>query len=164
MTFQKLFLLFFFGITSFISAGVPTIEKTYSKEFYENGHVKSEGWLTMDIKTDYWIYYHPNGVIKAKGHFKNNKKTGYWYFYSEINEKLKEGHYYNGLAEQWWIFYDIANEEETKFQYKKNKKNGFALIYKNNRLIRAEKYKDDTKIGEWTSVIAFKRDNPNVTF
>lgn len=114
--------------------------KQYIKNYYENGTLKSEGWLTNNYKTDYWYFYDKNANLK------------------------KEGHFVKGSAENWWIFYEIGSPYKSKIQFKNNKKNGYALCYKNNELIRAEKYKNDLKIGTWTSLLAFKIDNPDVSF
>ncbi|GAB5398894.1 MAG: hypothetical protein Aureis2KO_04790 [Aureisphaera sp.] len=138
-------------------------EKFYEKAYYSNGQLKAEGWQFMNVKTDYWIYYHRNGNIASKGHYSNNRKNGYWYYYDENGQLTKEGHYKHGSAENWWIFYDIANQKTNKFQYKNNKKNGFCLRYNKKKLIKAERYKNDQKDGEWTSISSFRRDNPGAS-
>lgn len=165
MVLKKSLLLFYFGILcmSYSLAATSLTDKNYQKKYYENGVLQAEGWHTGNAKTDYWYFYHANGTIAKKGSFRSNRKNGYWYYYSEDGELLKEGHYRDGITEGWWIFYDIATQTEKRFQHKNNQKNGYALIYKNNRLRRAEKYKNDSKIGEWTSVFSFKRDNPDVS-
>jgi len=139
-------------------------EKMYSKEYYENGFIKAEGWQMDSSKTGYWIFYHPNGKIASKGHFEKNKRDKYWYFYSKTGELEKEGHFIKGSAENWWIFYEIGTRNKNKFEYKNNLKNGYGLRYKNKRLIKVEKYINDRKEGEWTSISSFRRDNPNVAF
>ncbi|MFC7358039.1 toxin-antitoxin system YwqK family antitoxin [Jejudonia soesokkakensis] len=164
MRFQNSVFFIFFGMVllAFYTSAHP-IEKLYSKSYYSNGTLKAEGWKQMDIKTDYWIFYHENGSIASKGHFDDGKRNGYWYFYDQNRKPVKEGHYKKGSAENWWIFYSEDLKIEHRYQYKFNKKNGFALIYKNGTLIKAEKYKNDKKLGEWTSLAAFKKDNPNAS-
>ncbi len=147
-----------------ISSEIVTVERTYIKEYDTNGRLKAEGWKSMDIKTGYWTFYHQNGEVSFQGHFSNNKKHGYWYCYNKEGQLLKEGHFENGSAEKWWIFYDIAGRNKSKFQFKDNQKNGFALRYKNKRIVKAEEYKNGKKINEWTSITAFRLDNPNVSF
>lgn len=164
MRFQNSVFFIFFGMLSTaIFATPPITEKMYSKSYYSNGNLKAEGWKQMDTKTDYWIFYHKNGPIASKGHFNDGKRNGYWYFYDQNHTLIKEGHYKNENAVNWWVFYSENMNTEHRFQYKFNKKNGFALIYKNGNLIKAEKYKNDKKLGEWTSIAAFKRDNPNAS-
>ncbi|MBW1297507.1 toxin-antitoxin system YwqK family antitoxin [Aquimarina litoralis] len=153
-------LLFFSFQTSY--------QKEYHREYYSDGSIKAEGWKINNQKTDYWYSYYPDGNVLEKGHFKNNKKQGYWYFYSSENKLLKEGHFINNKAEKWWIIYDIAtiNKKDRvtrKFQYRNNKKNGYCLLYKNDKLFKAEKYIDNQKMGEWTDVFSFKKDNPNAS-
>ena len=171
--FKYLFIFVFFGITNAMASSYAITEmipleenpsKLYAKNYYDNGVLKAEGWEIGDMKMGYWIFYYENGQVKSKGHFQNNSKNGYWYFHSEEGAVNKEGHYMSGKAENWWIFYDIANATTTKFQFKNNKKNGYALCYKKNKLKRAEKYEDDIKVGTWTSIYTFKRDNPNASF
>ncbi|MAM27614.1 MAG: hypothetical protein CMC13_01190 [Flavobacteriaceae bacterium] len=161
---QILAMLMFFGMIATIgSANNLSTEKKYQKTFYDTGILKAEGWQIGTVKTDYWYFYHANGQVASKGTFRSNQKEGYWFYYNEEGHLLKEGHYKHGMASGWWIFYDIATHSEKRFQYNQNQKNGYALIYKNNRLRRAEKYHNNTKIGEWTSIFSFKRDNPDVS-
>jgi hypothetical protein len=37
-------------------------------------------------------------------------------------------------------------------------------VYEQNKLRKALRYKHDKKVGEWTSLIRFKIDNPQVNF
>ncbi len=136
--------LIFFG--TIMTSGYASEEKIYIKIYYSNGIIKAEGWQMGAIKTDDWIFYHSNDRVVSKGHIE------------------KEGHYVNGSAEDWWVFYDIESSKTIKFQYRNNLKNGYSLCYKNTKLIKAEKYINDKKVGEWNSFIAFKLDNPGVSF
>lgn len=141
MPIKNQFLFFFFGMvcTAVSVATNPLTEKKYLKEYYTNRTIKAKGWELGTDKTDYWVFYHPNGKIASKGHFSNNTKQGYWYCFSEEGVLVMEGHYALGIAEDWWIFHDIATQTEKRFQYKNNKKHGFALIYNKGRLTQAEK-------------------------
>lgn len=160
------FFILIIGYSFFINQ--PYDQKEYYREFYDNGSIKAEGWKIGSQKVDYWYNYHPNGNISEQGHFRNNKRNGYWFFYSVKNKLTKEGHFTNDKAEKWWIIYDIAagNQKDQitrKYQYQNNKKNGYCLLYKNDKLFKAEKYVDDQKIGEWTDAFSFKKDNPNAS-
>lgn len=142
-------------------------ESTYQKIYDNNGLIKEEGWKVNEEKVGYWYFYHENGEVASQGHFLDNQKNGYWYFYSSEGQKIKEGHFEKNNAEKWWIIYDIAAPTGDgivrKYQFRKNKKNGFCLSYRNNELFKAEKYVDNKKIGEWTDISTFKRDNPNAS-
>ncbi len=137
--------------------------KEYHREYYPTGEIKAEGWIMGEKKINFWIYYHQNGNIAQKGHFLNNQKNGYWFFYSTNNILKKEGHYINDKAEKWWVIYDSTLDLTKKCQYKNNKRDGFCLLYKKNKLFKAERYMSDLKTGEWTDLLSFKKDNPNIS-
>lgn len=139
-----------------------TPKKEYVKNLNEMGTVVSEGWMLNNKKVDFWTFYYDNGSIEKKGHYSNDKKTDYWYFYGQNSKLLKEGSYNNNQACKWWIFY--SENKKRKIQFKNGEKNGYCLVYINNRLKKAELYESDRKTGEWTSYFSFKRDNPNVKF
>jgi antitoxin component YwqK of YwqJK toxin-antitoxin module len=110
-------------------------QKSYYKEYYENGKTKSEGWLNQNKKVDYWFYYFENGNKKEEGHFKNNKKCN------------------------WWVFYNSNEEVNKKSQFENDETNGFSLFYRNSQIIRVEKHVMGKKIKEWNSSAEFKKDN-----
>ena len=151
-------LLLFMGIQTAFG-----LDKTYHKSYFPDGQLKAEGWLEGSQKTEFWIFYHPNGKVAAKGHYKSDKMHGYWHFYRHNGEIEKEGHFIAGSSENWWIFYELGTLKKSKFQFKNNRKNGFCLRYEGRKLVRAEKYEDGQKVGQWTSLRAFKRDNPGVS-
>lgn len=142
----------------------PSLEtkKEYKKEYYDTGTLKEEGWVNNNLKEGYWIYFFNDGGTQKKGHYHKGKKQGYWYFYSQENVLLKEGHFNIGLKDNWWTFYE--RKLLLKVQYKKNKRNGFGLVYHNKKLKKAIKFEEDKKVGEWSSLMSFRRDNPQVSF
>ncbi|CAM3091740.1 toxin-antitoxin system YwqK family antitoxin [Flavobacterium frigoris] len=111
-------------------------QKIYFKNYYENGNMKSEGWLYENQKVDYWFYYYENGTKKEEGHFEDNKKI------------------------KWWIFYDIKESIQKKTEFKNNVQEGLCIIYKNGSIIKAEQYTNGVKSKEWNSLLKYKRDNP----
>lgn len=145
------------------AVGFSQSAKHYSKTYYENGNLKAEGWLLNESKTDYWYFYNTDGSLNAKGSFTDDKKNGYWYFYAADEQLLKEGHYKNDEAADWWVFHKPGGISE-KVQFKYGSRQGYALIYKNGTLFKAERYKNDILTGSWTSVSQFKKDNPNARF
>ncbi|MEM7186421.1 MAG: hypothetical protein AAF466_07165 [Bacteroidota bacterium] len=158
-------LIFFFGIITGLHANTEPLEKKfYAKEYYPDGTLQAEGWVMGDMKSGYWKMYHPNGKIASRGHFRNNKKNNYWHYYNVSGKLIKEGHYKDEFAEDWWIFYDLENSKTLKIQYKMNRKHGYALRYNKRKLVLVERFDNNKKMGEWTSVVAFKLDNPGVTW
>ncbi|MDG2431139.1 hypothetical protein [Flavobacterium sp.] len=119
-----------------LSVCIHTAEKTYYKDYYENGKIKSEGWILDNQKVDYWFYYYENGKKKEEGHYNKNKKV------------------------QWWLYYDANEIILKKAEFKNNIQEGLTLVYKNGSLVKAEKYLKGVKIKEWTSLSKYKRDNP----
>ncbi len=133
--------------------------KLYQRDYYQNGKLKSEGWLRMGEKSDYWKYYHPNGAIAQKGHYKNNQRADYWYFYEEDGKISSEGHYKNGKKADWWLFYDENGLVIHKCQLSDGKKDGYCLKYKDEKLRSAVKYSNGKRIKEWYTFSSFKKEN-----
>ena len=65
--------LFSFAIILLVLLNVGPDE--YQKTYYNNGQIKSEGWLSDNKKTEYWKFYFENGNLKSEGHFNNNLKN-----------------------------------------------------------------------------------------
>ncbi len=134
-------------------------QKKYHKSYYNNGVLKEEGWQQNSIKIDYWKFYNPNGTIKKEGRYHRGKPIKYWYFYTRNGEKKEAGHFEKGIKSNWWVFYDRGSIIDMKCQFKNNKKNGYCLIYKNKKWVKAEKYSNDKKIKEWTDLKSFRKEN-----
>ena len=100
-----------------------------------------------------------NGNLQKEGRYKNNKETKYWYFYRADKSKEKEGHFLNGKQDKWWLYYDDMGHINHKCQLKNNEKNGYCLIYDQEKIVKASKYKDGKKIKEWKDLESFKKDN-----
>ena len=134
-------------------------QSSYQKNYFDNGNIKSEGWTKNNKKIDYWNFYFLNGNLKKEGHFSEDKPIEYWYFYNENGIKQSEGHFDNGEKVNWWLFYDNFEKINHKCQQKHNQKNGYCLIYKNEKLVSAAKFKSGKKIKEWTDLKSFKKEN-----
>jgi len=46
-----------------------------------------------------------------------------------------------------------------KCQLEDNQKNGYCLMYKNEKLVAASKYKAGKKLKEWTTFASFRKEN-----
>ena len=151
-------LVVFFSI--FLILGFNESEdKTYDRTYYDNGKLKSEGWLRYNVKTDYWKFYHENGKIASQGPFAYGKEDGYWYFFDKNRIRTKEGHYEKGEQINWWLYYDNKGRINHKCQLNMSVKNGYCLKYEDEKLISAEKYSNGEKIKEWSNFDAFKKEN-----
>lgn len=147
-------LSFCFFLTLNLSA-----QKTYQKNYFDNGALKEEGWMKNGKKTDYWKFYYENGTIKKEGHFSKNKSSKYWYFYAYNGNKKSEGHFANGEKNNWWLFYDSKGNINHKCQLKHNQKNGYCLMYNKGKMVSVSKFKAGKKIKEWTNIESFKKEN-----
>ena len=134
-------------------------QKNYQKNYFNTGILKSEGWIKNGEKTNYWKFYYENRSLKKEGHYANDNETKYWYFYHLNGIKKTEGHYSEGKKYKWWIYYDTKEEISHKCQFKNNLKDGYCLIYKDGKLVSAQKYKEDKLIKEWTDMETFKKEN-----
>ncbi len=57
------------------------------------------------------------------------------------------------------LFYDKKGFLNHKCQLKNNQKNGYCLVYKKNKLVKASKFKEGIKIKEWKDFASFKEEN-----
>lgn len=134
-------------------------QKTYKKDYYENGNIKSEGWVLNSEKTAYWKFYYSNGVLEREGRFLKNQETKYWIFYNNQSRRIREGHYKDGKKCKWWLFYNDIGQLNQKCQMEANKKEGYCFDYQSEKLVSASKYKSGVKIKEWTDYASFFGDN-----
>jgi antitoxin component YwqK of YwqJK toxin-antitoxin module len=132
----------------------------YSKTYYTDGTLKSEGWLKEGKKTRYWFYYHPNAKLHSKGHYKKDKKEDYWFYYDKSGKCLVEGNYVNGLKEGWWKHY--KKDTLIEIEYEHSKKEGLSIYKVNGIPVKAEFYKNDVKTNEWYTLQEFRREYPKV--
>lgn len=149
-------------VAIFLLMNASSTDKTYIKKYHNNGILKTEGWVKENQKIEYWYTYTKTGDVKSEGHYTKDKKNGYWYYYNTENCESIEGTYKKGKKTGWWIF-TKKDGSQLKVEYANNKKNGLILHFKKGRSIpyKADRFKNDKKIGTWTSISKFKRDNPD---
>jgi len=58
----------------------------------------------------------------------------------------------------------VTKNQKEKIQYQNNVKEGYGLLYKDEKLIKANRYDQDQLSGSWTNISQFKKDNPNARF
>ncbi len=140
-----------------------SIGKVFVSESFPSGQKSAEGWMIGVKKMDYWYYFHKNGLIKSKGNYTDNLKNGYWFYYNSNGQIDKEGHFINDISSKWWIYHKTNNIKE-KCLFQKDGITRFCLVYNNDKLIKANKYRNDVFLNQWTSISSFKRDNPHFSF
>ncbi len=150
---------YIFGLFLFIMSFSILEEKRYERNYYDNGMLKSEGWMRYTTKTDYWRFYYPNGKLSEQGFFEYDKKEKYWFFYDENRIRTEEGHYQNNERDGWWLYYDNKGRVNHKCELNKSQKDGYCLKYEEGKLVSAEHYSEGEKRKEWTDLDVFTHEN-----
>ena len=57
-----------FSLVLFVTLGINA-QESYKKTYYDNGNLKSEGWISNNKKIKYWTFYYPNGRVKKRRPF-----------------------------------------------------------------------------------------------
>lgn len=132
----------------------------YSKSYYSNKVLKSEGWMLNNKKVKYWYFYYSNGSLKSQGHFEDNKMTGYWHFYNESQKLSSEGHFENDEKIGWWKIFKSDTIEEVK--YENSLKEGLSVHKINDKPVKAEYYVAGIRTHEWFSLKQFRKEYPKL--
>jgi hypothetical protein len=132
----------------------------YSKTYYDNGVLKSEGWIINNMKEKYWYYYFKDGSIKSEGHFENDVKTDYWFFYNKKGDIVEQGNFDQGQKSGWWKIHHGDTIEEVR--YIKSNKEGLSIYRLKGKPVKAEFYRKNIKTHVWYSLKAFKKEYPNL--
>ena len=114
--YKSVYILLFFTYFSIGSFGQNKLNDGWTKFYFDNGNVSSEGFIKNGKPEGYWYTYHQNGLIKSEGNRKNH------------------------LLDSTWIFYTEEGNFETKINYKNGLKNGFKIHYSDSCNIVIEEY------------------------
>ena len=122
MHFKKL--VSFFIFLPFILLAQESMKSGYTRFYYENGTLSSEGTLRDGKPDGYWKTYFTSGKIKSEGNRKNFSLDSTWKFYFE-NGKMS------------FIY-----------NYTLGRKNGFKSIFTESGILTSEEtYKEDIRQG-----------------
>ncbi|MCU0431892.1 MAG: toxin-antitoxin system YwqK family antitoxin [Bacteroidia bacterium] len=104
-----------------LAAQQPADTGRYTRLYYENGKIYSEGRLKNEKPEGYWKTYYPNGKLKSEGNRRNFQLDSTWKFYSE-----------KGIP-------------TITYTYKNGRKDGPKQIFDENGLLkREEPFRNDT--------------------
>ena len=132
-------------------------QQEMTKEYWDNGNLKSEGFLNDTTKTGSWKYYDDgiDGRLISEGNYKEGEKDGLWkdYDYDENVENdivVWEGTYKNGYPEgvvkEYWDNGKISIETT----WKDGQQNGSqTFYYRNGQIEQSGNYKDNLLVGIW---------------
>lgn len=112
------FLIFFISIGNSVLA-----QENYQVYYYDNGNISSEGTMESGKPNGYWKTYYPNGQLKTEGNRKNFE------------------------LDSTWVFYDEAGDRVSSIDYKKGKKEGLVISFRNNVKYEVSNYEQDKKVG-----------------
>ncbi|MFY7971551.1 MAG: toxin-antitoxin system YwqK family antitoxin, partial [Flavobacteriales bacterium] len=84
---------------------VSAQDEKYTKFYFDNGSVSSEGWMRNGQPDGYWKTYYPDGGLKTEGNRKNFE------------------------LDSTWKFYRTDSTLEKTIDYKANQKNGVERVY-----------------------------------
>lgn len=124
------------------------------------GVLISEGWMLGTQKIKYWKYYSSEGLLQSEGHYRENKRSDYWFFYHPSGKVKQEGRFLNGKMNGLWSYYSVKGELVKKCQYQLSRKDGYCVLYEGSEPIKAERFEDGKRTGEWTNYLKFMADNP----
>jgi len=106
---KKMFSIVFVTVICASTYGQNVIsENGYSKIYYPNGSLQSEGVIKNGKPEGYWKNYYPTGVIKSEGKRKNF------------------------LLDSIWNFYSLTGNIKLRISYLEGKKNGYSYEYVTN--------------------------------
>ena len=117
--------LLLFGFRAFAQQGDSLV---YTKFYYPDGVLSSEGWMRNGEPDAYWKSYYPNGVLRTEG----NRK--------------------DFLLDSVWKFYNNQGEIQSEITYKESFRHGVNRIY-TEEAIEEYYYQEDTikGIARWFS-------------
>ncbi len=101
--------------------------------------------MTQDTVT-YTKFYYENDTVSSEGYLKNGKPDGYWKTYNEKGVLKSEGNRKNFELDSVWKFYNETGKLTMEINYEKGKKNGIRKSYLEKEIIE-EHFKDDIKQG-----------------
>lgn len=91
-------------------------------------------------------FFYENGMISSEGLLLNGKPDGYWKTFNEKGILISEGNRKNFELDSCWKFYGETGKLTMEINYQKAKKNGLRKTYLEKETI-TENFKDDVKQG-----------------
>ena len=102
---------------------------TYTKYYFPNGVVSSEGNIENGRPNGYWKTYYSNGKLKSEGNRTLFLLDSTWKFYRENGSLSQLISYKNDLKEGIEIYYDSLERKVKSYTYLGNVKQGEYVVY-----------------------------------
>lgn len=107
-------------------------DSEYTGEYvdkYASGIIKFKGFFRFGQKHGTWLSFYPTGVIWSEMNYDKGLRHGQNIAYYLEGGKRYEGFYKNDQQDSAWIYYDSTGNKLSR------------IIYKNDRVIKEEKFK-----------------------
>ncbi len=144
----------------------------YKTSYFEDGSLKSVGWLKNGIQDSSWIFYYEKGIKKSEGSFKNGQKEGAWSYFSEDGRNKASGFFIEGkgtyreyfdngvvksegtINKEWsegvWKYYYPSGQLKAVGLEIAGSRNGAWVFYHENGTISSQgEYLNGKEVGEW---------------
>lgn len=130
----------------FCLKGQEVNDNGYTKFFYPNGKVSSEGTMRNGKPDGYWKSYYPSGIIKSEGKRLNYLLDSTWVFYNETGDTLQKVEYILGKRNGYTVEFGASvssdpmhrNRILSRELFVGDKKEGFSYVYHPNGRIKEE--------------------------
>jgi len=126
----------------------------FTRFFYGNGQVSSEGMIRDGKPDGKWTTYHVNGVVKSEGLRLNFQLDSTWNFYDESGQLTEQVNYKYGKKNGYHIHYQknrndsLAPMIRSKELYLDHIRQGLSYYYnESGALERVVRYKDGKRHG-----------------
>ena len=109
----------------------------------------STAQTTEAVKDGFTKFYYPNGMVSSEGNMKEGKPDGYWKTYYENGILKSEGNRENGQLDSLWKFYNELGKLSLTYVYKEGKKSGLKTVYdvETGFKVSEEPFIDDVRQG-----------------
>lgn len=139
-------------------------KKIYMKSFYEDGIIRSEGWLVNNEREDNWKFYNPLGILESENQYSQGMQNGiqrnYYvtgqvekeytasgnYILGDYREYFINGHLemegiYDSVGQKGvWIYYYENDSISSKYFYNDGHVAGCAFHYYTNGKLRSQEF------------------------
>jgi uncharacterized protein len=135
--------------------GQEALKDGYTKLYYGNKLISSEGMIREGKPDGKWISYHINGKIKSEGNRRNFQLDSIWKFWDEQGFLTEEINYLDGKRSGYHTKYQVINKDGERIAvplfkelYLNNQKQGLSTYYnvkgEQEKIVR---YKDGKRQG-----------------
>ena len=90
----------------------------------------------------YTKFYYPDSIVSSEGWMRDGKPDGYWKSYYSNGNLRSEGNRKDFLLDSLWLFYNDKGVVEMSIYYQEGKKNGIRRIYTDEEIIENTFIKD----------------------